>query len=103
MPEKFKLTKPIMVNGAEVSELPYDFENMSAKDKLNAGKEMKMAGYPPSNAEELDSDYHFFLFAKAVTKADPNIDSTDILRISAKDSREAGKLARHFFYFDSGE
>jgi len=96
----FKLSKPIMINGVEVKELPYDFENMTAKDKMNAGKKMKQAGIP-SNMEELDTDYHLFLFAEAVCKADSSIDTSDVLRISAKDARKAGALARNFFYLDT--
>jgi len=103
MPEILKLSKPVMINGSEVKELPYDFENMTAKDKLDAGKKMKVAQIPISNVEELDSDYHFFLFVQAVCKADSSIDINDVMRISAKDAREAGKLARSFFYFDSEE
>jgi len=97
-----KLTKPIMINGAEVKELPYDFEEMTARDKLNAGKKMKAAGIP-MNAEELDPDYHLYLFAEAVCKADPNIDTTDVLRINAKDAQKAVTMARSFFYLPSEE
>jgi len=103
MAEKLKLSRPVMINGEEFTELPYDFEEMTARDKIEAGKKMKAAQIPISNLEELDTDYHFFLFAQAVIKADPSIDVNDILRISAKDAREAGKLARSFFYFDSEE
>lgn len=102
MAEVFKLSKPIMINGEEVKELPYDFENMTAKDKINAGKKMKTAGNPIS-VEEIDSDYHLYLFAEAVCKADPSIDTSDVLRISAKDAQKAGELARSFFYLPSEE
>lgn len=101
MPETLKLSKPIMINGEEVTELPYDFESMTARDKLEAGKKMKAAQIPVSNVEELDTDYHFFLFIQAVCKADPSIDVADVMRISAKDEREACRLARNFFYFTS--
>lgn len=102
MAEILKLSKPIMINDSEVTELPYDFDSMTAKDKLEVSKNMKKAGYAPS-VEELDTDYQFFLFAKAVSKADPDIDATDIMRISAKDSRKASSLARNFFYIGSEE
>lgn len=103
MAEKLKLSKPVMINGTEFSELPYDFEEMTARDKIEAGKKMKAAQIPISNVEELDTDYHFFLFAQAVFKADPSIDINDVMRISAKDAREAGKLARSFFYVELAE
>ena len=98
-----KLSKPIMINNQEVTELPYDFESMNTRDKLNAGKKMKAAQIPVSNIEEIDSDYHIFLFAEAVCKANPEIDTTDIMRLSARDAQKGASLARSFFYLDLEE
>lgn len=100
--EVLKLSKPIMINGEEVSELPYDFESMTAKDKIDVGKEMKAAGIPISVAE-LDPDYHFYLFAKAVNKANSAITTVDVMRMSAQDADRAAALARNFFYLGSEE
>ena len=97
-----KLSKPIMINNEEAKELQYDFENMTAKDKINASKKMKAAGIAMS-IEELDPDYHLYLFAEAVCVADKNIMTADVLRMSAKDSQKASALARNFFYLDSEE
>jgi hypothetical protein len=99
MPENnvLKLSKPIMVDGKEVNELPYDFENMTARDKLNVGKRIKLDAVPVS-IEEIDTDYHFYLFAGAVVKANSEIDTSDVLRISAKDASRGAGLARDFFY-----
>lgn len=101
-----KLSKPIMINGVEVAEIPYDFENMTARDKLEAGKKMRNAGIPASTVEELDPDYHFYLFAQAVertgTKAgESTIAVTDVMQICAKDAQKASAAARSFFYIDS--
>ena len=100
--ENLVLRKPIMINGEEVKELPYDFESMTAKDKLNASRKMKTAGIPIS-VEEIDPDYHFYLFAEAVCKADNSIDTTDVTRISARDAQKAAEIARSFFYLNSEE
>lgn len=100
--QTFKLSKPIMIDNKEVKELPYDFEAMTAKDKIDVGKEMKTAGIPISVAE-IDPDYHLYLFAKAVSKADPSITTADVMRMSAKDADRAAALARAFFYLDSEE
>ncbi|AYO30255.1 phage tail assembly protein [Biomaibacter acetigenes] len=100
--ETLKLSKPIMINGEEVTELPYDFENLTAKDKLNASKKMKAAGIPLS-IPETDPDYHLYLFAEAVCKVNSAIDITDIMRMSAKDADKAASLARSFFYLDLAE
>ncbi|MDA3732037.1 hypothetical protein PBV87_11145 [Niameybacter massiliensis] len=96
------LRKPIMINGNEAKELTYDFENMTARDKLNAGRRIKADGIPVS-VEEIDTDYHMYLFAAAVVKANPEMDISDVLRISAKDIQKGASLARDFFYIDSEE
>jgi hypothetical protein len=97
-----KLSKPIMVDNEEVTELPYNFDDLTARDKLNAGKNMRQAGIAPG-VEEMDTDYHLYLFAEAVAKADPRIDTAAVLRISARDARKASALARSFFYLNSEE
>lgn len=99
-----KLSKPLKIFGAEndreLTELAYDFENMTARDKLDVGKRIKLDGLPVS-VEEIDTDYHFYLFAGAVKKADPEIDIADVMRISAKDAQKGAVLARNFFYLNS--
>lgn len=97
-----KLTKPVMIDDQEVNELPYDFESMTARDKLEVGKRFKMDRIPIT-VEEVDMDYHIYLFAGAVTKANPAIDVTDVLRMPAKDAHKAAELARRFFYLSSEE
>lgn len=94
------LRKPIMINGVEVKELTYDFDSMTARDKINVGKRIKADGVPVS-VEEFDSDYHTYLFAGAVVKVNPDMDISDVLRLSAKDIQKGAALARDFFYLDS--
>ena len=91
-----------MINGEEVKELKYDFESMTARDKANVGKRIKQDGIPVS-VEELDTDYHMYLFAGAVVKANPEMDMSDVMRLSAKDVQKGAALARNFFYLDSEE
>lgn len=99
--EKLKLRKNIMVNGSEVSEIAYDFDNLTAQDKMNAGKAYKKSGNVIS-VQELDSDYHLFIFAEAVAKANPDIDQKEVvLLLGAKDAARAEKLVRDFFFLDS--
>jgi hypothetical protein len=89
-----------MVNGKEVKELKYDFDEMTAQDKLNAGKNYKKAGNVMS-VQELDSDYHLYMFSEAAAKANESLDINDVLRMSAKDSAKAEALVRDFFFLDS--
>lgn len=99
--ETLKLTRPIMLNGSEIKELKYDFDSLTAYDKRNAGKAYKKGGNVIS-VQELDSDYHLYLFAEAVAKADPAIDQTEIVNLlSAKDAARAERLVRDFFFLGS--
>ena len=102
MIEKFKLKKPIMVNGEEVKELPYDFDSLTAKDKLEVGKKFKTAGFTGS-LQELDPDYHLFVFVQAVIKADNSISEQDVMRISMQDAVTVSSKVRNYFFIDSEE
>ena len=100
--KKLVLAKSIKINGEEVKELSYDLENFTARDKMEAGKKYRNDGGMVS-VQELDSDYHLYLFAQAVSKVDKSVDITDILRLNAKDSTKAGNIVRNFFFIDSEE
>lgn len=97
-----KLSKAIHVNGDSVQELPYNLEDMTARDKAEATKTFKKAGNMVM-VQELDSDYHLYLFAAAVKKVNPSIEPEDVLRMSARDAVKAEALVRDFFFLDSGE
>lgn len=100
--ESFKLSKPIDINGEKVTELPYNFEDMTARDKADATKAYKKAGNVVQ-VQELDPDYHLYLFAAAVKKAKPSIEIEDVLRMSAKDASRAEALVRDFFFLGSAD
>ncbi|KPU42158.1 hypothetical protein OXPF_39370 [Oxobacter pfennigii] len=102
MIEKLKLKVPIDINGETVNEIPYDFDVLTAKDKINVGKKFKAAGFTGS-VQELDPDYHLFIFAEAVIKADKNITEQDVMRMSMKDTITASSLVRNYFFLDSEE
>ncbi len=99
MAEVLKLSKPININGEEVKELKYNFEDMTARDKAEATKAYKKDGNVVS-VQELDPEYHLYLFAAAVKKENTSIETEDVLRISAKDSVRAEGLVRDFFFLD---
>ncbi len=99
--DSLNLKKPITINGSEIKELKYDFDSLTARDKMNAGKAYKKEGNVIS-VQELDSDYHLFIFAEAVAKANPEIDQLEVINLlGAKDSAEAEKRVRDFFFIDS--
>lgn len=99
---KLVLSKPIDINGEKVRELTYDFEELTVFDKHQATKEFKKAGNF-MGVEELDSDYHFYIFAAAVKKINDDIDTNDLMRMSAKDATKAEALVRDFFFLSSEE
>jgi TATA-box binding protein (TBP) (component of TFIID and TFIIIB) len=96
----FKLSKAIHINGESVKELTYNLEDMTAKDKADATRAFKKAGNMVM-VQELDSDYHLYLFAAAVKKENTSIEPEDVLRMSAKDAVKAEALVRDFFFLDS--
>lgn len=100
MAEVLTLSKPIDINGEQIKELKYNFEDMTARDKGNATREYKRAGNVVS-VQELDPDYHIYLFAAAVKKENPSIEIDDVLRISARDASKAEGLVRDFFFITS--
>ncbi len=97
-----KLSKPIDINGGTVTELAYNFEDMTARDKANATKAYKKDGNVVQ-VQELDPDYHLYLFAAAVKKENASIEIEDVLRMSAKDASKAEALVRDFFFIGSEE
>ena len=93
------LKNPIFIDGIEVEELPYNFDAMTAKDRMNVVVDMHQSGTTIIQVEDLDPNYHLFLFAKAVECASgQKIATADVLRCSALDASRAGRTARDFFY-----
>lgn len=105
--ETLKLSKSFKANGEEITEINYDLENMTARDKLAAGKLMRKSGTGFTTVEEIDPEYHFYLFAAAVEKAYSNsenkISAEDLLNMNARDMAKACDTVRNFFYLSSGE
>ena len=63
------LSKAIDIDGTKVKELKYNFDDMTARDKQRAGLAFKKSGGGVS-VQELDSDYHLFLFGAGVSFGD---------------------------------
>ena len=92
-----KLRKPIFIDGKEVSEIPYDFEELTGKDVDDAFKAARKNGYMITGAYEMDPIIGGYMFAQAA-----GIDYLDLERLSAKDFAKAGSLGRDFFIADLG-
>lgn len=99
MAEVLKLKKPLAIDGKDVTELVYDFEQMSMLDTVAVSSSMAMAGATMTTAEELDPTYQAYLFAQAVqVTSQGKISVADVMRMSALDGKRAVALTRNFFY-----
>lgn len=92
-----KLKKPVMIDGAEKTEIEYDLDALTGEDVQQATKELSKAGIMVTTIE-LDSNYHAAIFAKA-----SGIAFEDMNRFSAKDYAKATTLVRDFFLADMAE
>lgn len=100
------LKHPIMINGVEVKEIAYDFDELSTKDLLNTRKQMianddEIAG--AMTLEEADYNWHSYLFAAGAVKANPDTDLSDYLRFKGQDNAMARALGRSFFIISAEE
>lgn len=94
MAEVLKLTKPVMINGEEKTEIPYDFDNMPS-DSLEQAVKALAKNQHVMVVQESDPLFHLALFAQAA-----GLDYTDVARLHTKDKLKAGRLVRDFFYVD---
>jgi hypothetical protein len=95
--EVLKLKKPIMIDGEEKTEIPYDLDKLTGNDIQQAVKELNRAQIVVT-AIELDSNYHAALFAKAA-----GLMFEDMSRLGAKDYAKATTAVRDFFLADMAE
>ena len=98
--EKLKLSAPIMINNKPVDTLTYDTSKITVgmfteaearKLKATTAKAGGSAG-----AFELDYSLHLYLGMMAVIAVNPEIDVTDLERISGPDVMELMRIGRNF-------
>ena len=90
-----ELKFPIMVNGEEVVQLEYDFDNLTAKDLHETSKYLKGIGISVGFSA-MDYDYQLVVFAKAVKKKMRGVALNDLMRLKAADAMKATALTRNF-------
>lgn len=99
MAEVLKLKKPLAIDGKDVTELAYDFEQMTFRDTMEVSANMAADGLTVTSMEELDPNYQAYLFAQAVyVTSGQKISIADVMRMSALDGKRAVALTRNFFY-----
>lgn len=62
------LTKPVLYNGEEVTELAFDFDKLTGADALNIEEELSSRGKPMYFGAINDANYLIRMAAKACTK-----------------------------------
>jgi len=88
---KFKLSKPIDIDGKRLEELEYDLDEVTGADIENACKSIDKIGYVIL-AQETDPVLHAHIFAAAA-----GIAYEDMKRMNAKDFTRATAMVRDFF------
>lgn len=103
MPKILKLTKPILLDGQEVRELPYDFDALTAADIHETSRYLKANGVAVPLSPAVDVDFQLGLFARAVAAAGTEFYFADALRLPALDAMTAATLTQIFFLGEGGE
>ena len=95
--DTIKLSKPLKVNGKDLTELPYDFDAITvdgfAQAEINARKKK-----PSTELSMMETDYifHLYLGFEAVIAAEPKIDIADLERLTGKDVTKLMGAGRFF-------
>lgn len=93
---KLKLRKPLLVNGENVFEIPYDLEALTVEDITEADRYRYEEKGMPALYPTVDRATQLEIFARAVEKTTQDIGREDIQRLGAKDGLKAMNLARDF-------
>lgn len=95
--EIIKLSKPLLVNGKELNELPYDLENVTSDQFIKAESVAKSKATDFTfGVAENDYAFHLELGFAAIMAADGSIDQSDLERITGRDLIEVMRVGRNF-------
>ena len=96
--DTIKLRKPLLVNGKELAELPYDIDAVTCEGFARAESEAKRKKGAAGSAAVVEIDYTFQLYLgfEAVTAAEPSIDLADLERVSGPDLMQVMAVGRFF-------
>lgn len=87
---KIILSQPIKIDGKDVSELSYNFDDLKADSIQNAIKDFAKEEYMPTSVE-YDIYMHAHLFSQAA-----DIDYQDVKRMGIKDFVKVTNLVKSF-------
>lgn len=101
MKETLKLKNPIKINGADVAELTYDTNEITAQLFAEAESRRKVAAGSSSArtivpAAEFDFGLHLYLGFASVIAVNPQYDFNDLERLHGRDVVEVMNIGRNF-------
>lgn len=100
MKDTIKLVHPLTINGKQVSTLTYDTDAitvaMFAEAEARKLRATTSKGGGAAGACELDYSLHAYLAMMAVVAVNPEIDISDLERISGVDVMELMRIGRNF-------
>lgn len=95
--DTIKLKTPLMVNGKQLTELPYDIDAIDAAMYVRAESYSRKKDVENViGIEEFDYGFHLYLGFAAIMAADPSIDIADLERIKGRDLMEVARVGRFF-------
>lgn len=95
--DTMKLQEPLLINGVELTEIPYDFSALTVDDMLKVDEARLSAGGGVGLNQMYDPITQFEAFCAAVTRADPTISRSDLRRMKYNDGMMAKARAILFF------
>ena len=103
--KSFVLDTPIMVNGKEVKELSYDASKITASQFVLAATASVVNGQTKAAMKMRENDYslHFYLGCYAIIAVNPDIDISDLERLSGYDVLDVADIGLLFTLRRLGE
>ncbi len=92
-----KLRKPLTVDGKQLAQIHYNFDELTALDLIEADKDRATMSNNVVMIEQFDTTAKLCIFARAVSKAMPEVSLADLKRMGGHDAQEAMILSRRFF------
>lgn len=103
MKNKIELRQPLLINGKEIRELTYDFNEidcnafaLAASYSSSKSLVATQQGKPNAIVMEQDTNFHMYLGMMAIVAVNPDIDIADLERIKGFDIVTLAGLGRNF-------
>lgn len=99
--EKVVLSKGLMVNGQEVTEITLDFDGITTEDFCAAAGEASVKAAEAggvSVGSEFDAGFHVAIALRAAVRGTKGLDLMDVRRITGRDILKMARAGRTFCF-----